>query len=175
MNIANEIWTDVHGYEGLYQVSNMGRVKSLVKPYNAEEIIVKLFKNNKGYVTVNLWRNRKFKTKLVHRLVAEHFVPRDHGNVVNHKDYNKDNNTAENLEWCTQKENLQYSLCHRPLTKKNAPLPNTGEKYVHKATNRPGYYVAIHRPRKTTRYFRTLEEAIKFRSEYYGWNKHEDD
>lgn len=167
-----EVWADINGYEGLYQISNMGRVKSLAKPSNAGEVIVKLSANNNGYLRVNLWKNHRYRTVLVHRLVAMHFVPNiTGGNVVNHKDYNIKNNNAENLEWCSQKENCQYSLCNRPTEKKNAPLPLTGEKYIHKVPNRVGYYVGIHRPKKTTRYFKTLEEAIRFRDEYYEMRK----
>ena len=59
----------------------------------------------------------------------------------------------------------------RPTEKKNAQLPLTGEKYIHKVPNRVGYYVGIHRPKKTTRYFKTLEEAIRFRDEYYEMRK----
>ena len=163
-----EEWVDINGYEGLYQISNYGRVKSLPKPSKPQEVIVKSSLNNNGYLRVNLWKNRKYRTMLIHRLVAIHFVEnKKGGNVVNHKDYNIKNNRATNLEWCTQKENCQYSSCNQPKTKNNAPLPSTGEKYVHKIKDRPGYYVGIQKPKKTTRYFKNFEDALSFRNSYY--------
>ena len=112
-----EIWRDIKGYEGLYQVSDMGRVKSLERTVSKEdgsiqhrkERIKKLFTNNKGYLLVNLCNSNGKKKRLVHRLVCEAF----HENLenkpcVNHIDENRANNKASNLEWCTYAENNNH-------------------------------------------------------------------
>ena len=99
-----EIWKDIKGFEGLYQVSNMGRVKSVRK-----NIILKNQIARKGYERVILCINNSPKNYFVHRLVANAFIPNpDNLPQVNHKDENKLNNRVENLEWCTQKYNVNY-------------------------------------------------------------------
>lgn len=100
----NEVWKDIPGFEGRYQVSNLGNVKSLVYTHPR---ILKTGINSNGYARVCL-PNKKW--VFVHRLVAESFVPNEHNYpVVNHLDENRLNNIASNLEWCTQKQNLNYS------------------------------------------------------------------
>lgn len=105
-----EEWTDIKGYEGYYQISNLGRVKSLERKHSNGKIdthLVKLSKRN--YYTVTLWKNGKGKTYSIHRLVAEHFIPNPNNyKFVNHKDENKYNNSIDNLEWCTQFYNNNY-------------------------------------------------------------------
>ena len=113
-----EIWKDIVGYEGLYQVSNLGNVKSLErivikkdnKKYLQKEKILRLGLSDKKYYTVSLFKNGKGKTYRIHRLVAEAFIPNPNNYpCVNHKDENKQNNCIDNLEWCTNKYNLNYS------------------------------------------------------------------
>lgn len=117
-----EIWKDVVGYEGIYQVSNYGKVKSLtretkVKRGNETYILpvkgrqMKPIIRQHGYLGVQLWgrggRTRGFKTFSVHRLVAEAFIPNPNNYPeVNHIDEDKTNNRVENLEWCTHKQNM---------------------------------------------------------------------
>lgn len=98
----NEKWKPVVGYEGLYEVSNFGRVKSLRRG-----IIMKLQINQDGYPYVGLFRDGKPKMKTVHRLVALAFLenPQNYPEV-NHIDEVKHHNNVENLEWCTHKHNL---------------------------------------------------------------------
>lgn len=93
--LKQEIWKSILNYEGLYEVSNKGQIKSVGRYIKSnhnnirfqEEKIRKLTVNNKGYVTVRLCKNGKYKTFLVHRLVAETFIPNSYGyNEVNHKD-----------------------------------------------------------------------------------------
>ena len=108
-----EIWKDIPGYEGMYQVSNLGRVKSLGRASeigrNLKTKILKQTAEDKGYMKVGLRKNNKIRTVRVHRLVAEAFVGNPQGlPEVNHKDENKANNTYTNLEWCTTKYNCGY-------------------------------------------------------------------
>lgn len=108
----NEIWKDIEGYEGLYQISSLGRVKSLGNDKTKKEKILKQDKNKNGYFKVNLWKNNKTKTCQVHRLVAHAFIENPNKlPIINHKDENPSNNMASNLEWCTQKYNVNYGTC----------------------------------------------------------------
>ena len=117
-SLENEVWKDVPNYEGLYQVSNLGRVKSLDRIFIRKDgaAIKKkshlLNQSLRTYYQVQLRRDRKSIHFDVHRLVclAFHSNPNNYG-YVNHKDENKLNNRAENLEWCTQKYNLNYGKC----------------------------------------------------------------
>lgn len=114
-----EVWRPVRDYEGYYEVSNLGRVKGVKRTITEvtgkvrvqKERILKLHKNSRGYKWVYLCRCGKPKAFRIHRLVARHFVPRIAGKPnVNHKDGNQGNNRADNLEWCTQKENIQHAF-----------------------------------------------------------------
>lgn len=99
-----EEWKDVKDYEGLYQVSNLGRVKGLKKGK-----ILKQHDNGKGYMQVGLYKNNKGKPYYVHRLVAKAFIPNTENKPeVNHKDKDRANNCVDNLEWVTSKENEQH-------------------------------------------------------------------
>ena len=128
-----EIWKDIEGYEGLYQVSNKGRVKSLSrlvvrvgKPnYITKEKILKCSElKGTGYPAVSLGSNNNFKSMLVHRLVAQAFIPNpDNLPCVNHKDETRNNNDVRNLEWCTQKYNCNYGTARQ----RNS-LHNKGKK-----------------------------------------------
>lgn len=104
-----EIWRDIAGYESLYQVSNKGRIKSLIAHNGTKERILKPHTIGHGYLNVDLCKNGHLKKNLVHRLVAQAFIENP-GNLpqVNHKDENKLNNHADNLEWCTAKYNMNY-------------------------------------------------------------------
>jgi len=114
--MTKEEWKDIKDYEGLYQVSNLGRIKSLGRYKNnwskkqwVEERILKQRLANTGYYMVVLSKNGKVKGFLVHRLVAETFIPNPENKPqVNHKDENKLNNHIENLEFCTRKYNCNY-------------------------------------------------------------------
>lgn len=98
-----EEWKDIEGYEGIYQVSNFGRVKSLKRDKTLKLI------TGSNYLKVNLYINNSMSTKSVHRLVAEAFIPNPENKPqVNHIDEDKTNNVASNLEWMTAKENMNY-------------------------------------------------------------------
>lgn len=100
-----EIWKDIIDYEGLYQVSNLGRVKSL---HHNKELILKPAKWNNGYLVVSLWLNGNQKIRRIHQLVAVAFLnhtPCGLKLVINHKDFNKQNNHVSNIELISQREN----------------------------------------------------------------------
>lgn len=108
-----EQWKDIKNYEGLYQVSNFGRVKSLPRTNKKRKIkkeIIKVFtKSPNGYLKAGLSKEGKTKYYFVHRLVAEAFIPNlENKPCVNHKDCNKKNNNLSNLEWVTHEENNSY-------------------------------------------------------------------
>lgn len=108
--MKKEIWKDIKGYEGLYEVSNMGRVRSLNYNHTSEVKELKGRKNRDGYLYVILWKDRKPQRKRVHRLVAEAFISNPEGlPCINHRDEVKTNNRVDNLEWCTVAYNLEYS------------------------------------------------------------------
>lgn len=106
-----EIWKDIEGYEGLYQVSNFGRVKSLNKYHHKREQILKPNLKSDGYYETSLSKNSKPKWVRTHRLVAQAFIPNPENKPqINHKDGNKLNNCIENLEWVTNKENIDHAI-----------------------------------------------------------------
>ena len=110
-----EIWKDIQGYEGIYQVSNLGNVKSLDRlSTNGRRLKGKLLAKtaSKGYVKVTLTNKNMSDNRDIHRLVAEAFIPNpDNKPQVNHIDEDKTNNTVDNLEWCTAKENINHGTC----------------------------------------------------------------
>ena len=104
-----EEWRNIKGYEGYYQVSNLGRVKSLNYNKTGKEGIMKSHDNGYGYLEVQLSKDGKVKHCRVNRLVAQAFLPNpDNLPEVNHKDEDKTNNCVENLEWCSKLYNINY-------------------------------------------------------------------
>ena len=112
-----EQWRDISGYEGLYQVSNLGQVKSLPRMAKSKndsyrvvkEAILKQYVSNTGYLRVYLYKDGKMKPHSVHRLVAIAFVPNPENlPIVNHKSEVKTENHASNLEWCDLSYNVRY-------------------------------------------------------------------
>ncbi len=105
MKNGNEIWKEIEGYEGIYQISDMGRVRSLQE----SGYRIRKQKINKGYAYVTLYKNGAKKTFQIHRLVALAFIDNPEGKPeVNHLDEDKLNNFASNLEWSTSKENANW-------------------------------------------------------------------
>lgn len=131
-----EIWKDVKGYKGYYQVSNFGNVKSvdrLIKQrcgknnkiiefkYKGRQLKPRII--NSGYAAVDLCKNHKSKRCLIHRLVAEAFLTRNAiHSQINHKDENKLNNVVTNLEWCTPSYNSTYNCKNKKVAIKNSKI-----------------------------------------------------
>lgn len=108
-----EIWKDIKGFEGWYQVSNLGNVRRIA-PVNGSPRCknIKPWINSRGYSYVTLNVHCKKTMFRLHRLVAEHFIP-NNSNIrtdINHIDGNKQNNSVDNLEWCTKSENMKHAI-----------------------------------------------------------------
>lgn len=115
MNEETEILRDVVGYEGLYKVSNLGNVMSFK---GKKPRLLKQFRNNYGYLMVDLVNNKSRKYFLVHRIVAKAFIPNPNNlPQVNHKDENKTNNRVSNLEWSDSKYNCNYATRKERIAK----------------------------------------------------------
>ena len=115
MLLPIRIWKDIKKYEGLYQVSNLGEIRS---KHTGEWLKIKCSKSAKCYKKVVLCNNGKKEVKLVHRLVAEAFISNPNNlSQVNHKDENPSNNMAINLEWCNQKYNMNYGTVNERIGK----------------------------------------------------------
>ena len=125
-----EVWKDIFGYEGLYQISNYGNVKSMRRfnrmskqdekvGYFREEKLLKKVKRRLGYLQVSLAKNGNTKNVMIHRLVAEAFIPNPNNfYCINHKDENPSNNNVENLEWCTIQYNNAYGARNKRVSQK---------------------------------------------------------
>lgn len=131
-----EKWIDIVGFEGLYQISNYGTIRSYPKTivrkngvcaYIHERIIKPTYINS-GYQIINVHKNGKLHHFLIHRFVAQHFIPNPENlPFVNHKDEVKTNNNVENLEWCTRLYNNNYGTCQQRRVQTRRK--NNGGKY----------------------------------------------
>lgn len=127
-----EIWRDIPNYEDLYQVSTLGNVKSLNYNRSGKERLLKPRKTKNGYLIVSLFKDKKAKIFLVHRIVCLAFLKNDNNlPCVNHKDENKQNNRVDNLEFCSVLYNNTYNNAHikrgekrkgKPLYHKRVPI-----------------------------------------------------
>ena len=120
-----EIWHDIEGYEGLYQVSNKGHVKSL--KWGKERILRPMI-NSSGYYHIGLYNDGVRKAFRLHRLVAEAFIPNpDNLPEINHRDENKKNNCVENLEWCDRGYNINYGTRNERVSRKILQYSKSGD------------------------------------------------
>lgn len=139
-----ETWKDIENYEGYYQVSNLGNIRSLDRVITTKQGVKQLFKGKpkkqiigkRGYYAVHFTKDCKGNTIVSHILIAKAFLPKIEGKAyVNHKDGNKLNNNIENLEWCTHKENINHAwnigLCEntRKAAQRKLICVKTGKIY----------------------------------------------
>lgn len=139
--MTEEIWKDIKDFEGIYQISNLGRIKRLAKRiynegligkkyFDSKERILKPSTISKGYKGITLTKDKKRYSKKVHRLVAETFIPNPENKPqVNHIDCNKENNRIDNLEWCTNSENQIHAFKNGLNSSKKANEARWREKY----------------------------------------------
>lgn len=154
--MENEVWRDIEGYTGLYQVSSWGRVKSLERMrwcgnggyYKMQERILKPSKNKK-YLRVYLYKEGAYKWYLIHRLVAKAFLPNPSNlPIINHKDENKLNNNVNNLEWCSYSYNNSYNNRAKKVGEKRGKAVVgvhivTGEKVFFSSTHEAERQIGI--------------------------------
>ena len=130
-----ENWRDIEGYEGRYQVSDIGNVKSLNYKNRGYAKVLSPKISNRGRMWVQLKCGGKIKNALIHRLVASAFIPNENNEpLVNHKDENPLNNRADNLEWCSASYNTKYSIDRHPERKRRVSnrIRPKGVPYKHK-------------------------------------------
>lgn len=173
-----EVWKSIEGYEGLYEVSNLGRVKSL-QGKKGDNYILSPISNVDGYCVVGLRKKGIYKQFRIHRIVAKHFIPNpENKSTVNHIDGNKQNNCVSNLEWCTMRENIKHAYANRliecekisksKIDPKNINKNNTsGRKGVcfDKHSGKWKSYIRIKKKLYHLGLFETIDDAIKAREE----------
>lgn len=164
---SNTLWKDIKGYEGEYQISSAGEVRSLDRiitqlnrygKYINRSVKGKTIKpidNGNGYLIVGLRRNQDRKNFYIHRLMVEYFINEiPNGYVINHKDFNTYNNSLENLEIVTQKQNVLYSIPRMRGPRRN--LDDFEKRYIRKR-NVNRYEVTVNG--KYIGSYKTIEEA----------------
>ena len=174
--MSKEVWKEVPGYDGKYFVSNHGRIKSMWRLRNLyidghERKNVRVYKerlmtptdNGRGYLIVSLKNDGSRSSRYIHRLVAELFVENQNNMpVVNHIDFNKKNNNADNLEWCTQQHNIVHSIPN--MRKQHAVACRELPPYI--GVDKQGCY-RVHIKRIPYKRFQNIEDAIAYRNEVF--------
>lgn len=168
--MQDEIWKDVKHYEGLYVVSNYGRVKNV----RTNHYLVQ-HNNGRGYLCVDLWKFNKGRREYVHRLVAMAFIPNPENKpTVNHKDEDKQNNYVENLEWMTYQENNNYgshNVKSIETRKNNGVFENQRKRWTeHNPSKENPKYGASNNAARKVICEDKLFECIKDCAEYYDVN-----
>ena len=157
-----EEWRNIEGFDGRYQVSNLGHVKSTLFANRScqkkRDKIIAPENNGRGYLVVGLYKDGKRTNKYVHRLVADAFCERRGGrNYVNHLDHDTLNNNSLNLEWCTARENIHHSSTKM----KRNTAATTDDVCIYKR----GYWYRVVVNGKEYKQQRSLEEARALRDE----------
>lgn len=139
----DEIWRDVKGFEGRYQVSNKGNIFSVDRIVRGKKWggrTLKPIHDKNGYLTVALYENGVGKNKKIHRLVSEAFLPNPNNYLeINHIDENKTNNHVENLEWCTREHNINHGKRTEKVSKRVRAINiKTGEVITFSSTSEAG-------------------------------------
>lgn len=118
LNFEEEVWLPLNGYEGLYEVSSMGRIKYLLSRSERINIRSGFRWGDMGYLGIELYKDKKRKKALIHRLVAIAFIPNPENKPwVNHIDSDRANNRVSNLEWCTPLENYEHAVKNKRMLK----------------------------------------------------------
>ena len=167
-----EVWKDIKGYNGDYQVSSIGRVKSKkIKKHKILKPGYRLSNKKKTYDFVVLCKNNNCKKHSVHRLVAQAFIPNPENKPqVNHIDFNKKNNNVSNLEWCTISENKLHDIKHNRVddtnrwksSVKKVMIYNQNEKLYFDSTKLASAYIGCHH--------KGVERVARGdRNSVYGW------
>ena len=185
--MIEEIWRPVVGYEGLYEVSSYGRVRSLDRyvEYSNGRIclhkgkVLSPVKSNLGYLLVSLYLNKNMKIITVHKLVAQAFIENpDNLPEINHKDEDKTNNSVDNLEWCTRKYNINYgsrNIRRRETLIKNGSWTGLSRKESMKKYSKKYYQENRDRIRERQKeYSQDNKEKIReYHHQYYLKKKEE--
>lgn len=165
----NEIWKDIEGYERLYQVSDLGRVRSLdredAQGRRIKGTVLAGSLNGKGYLKVSLCRDGDVEGKLIHRLVAEAFLDNpDNFPQVNHKDENKTNNVVSNLEWCSALYNDMYGTRNKRVAKAlERPIyvvTSSGHHYFFESARKAAKLLGLDRS--------TVSKCLRGKRKYHG-------
>lgn len=158
-----EVWKDIVGYEGKYQVSNLGNVKNV----KSQRILKPCNTNKNKYLYVNLYNDNIVSIYRIHRLVGLHFLSNpDNLREIDHIDRNKLNNNVSNLRWVSRSQNQ----INKPINKSS-----TGEKNISYNKSRKEYCFSLRRNYKIIycKWFKTKEEAIKCKEQYFRENNTE--
>ena len=153
-----EIWKPIIGYENHYEISSIGRVRNVQR-----NKLVKSYVSKKGYRRVQIAIDTIKKNYFVHRLVADAFIPNPEGkNVVNHKDFDRSNNSVDNLEWVTSQENAHYSMDHIVEARLKSTMSSTKHHNIY--PNGRHFQIRVRRYGREiiNKTFPTLEQAVMF-------------
>lgn len=168
--MTHEIWKPIDGFDGKYEVSNLGRIRSTNYHREKRTEILKLYENRYGYLKVVLTLNSKPHYFTVHQLVASAFIPNpDCKPCVDHIDCNRKNNEASNLRWATVKENNYYSHSLNRQKWPSKPLiavNSNGEIFKFKSQHEAGRYLALVQA--------SISRAMKNNTELKGWRFYHD-
>lgn len=168
MNNDIEVWKDIQGYEGLYQVSNFGRVRSLDKKVKCRGGKYRLVKgrimqpvhSGANYSAINLYKDKHHHMQYVHRLVAKAFIPNPNGYLeINHKDENKDNNNVSNLEWCDRIYNNNYGTHNARTSKTRKSAPKYAKQSIRNGRKQSKPVIQLTLDGKTINEYPSVAEA----------------